>query len=302
MKVQLKPYVAVLLVAGFVAAPAIAATTGENNSSNQVNKKPAHSKSLEVAVASLEKEVASLKSELRANKSRRKQAVDSASDPAPKPKMTARDIVNLINEQRTYLPFDIDVPGQAFVSTGPYVGINIQFAGNNLIVNSPSVNTDVQLLNIRKKIIEQLNAMGGESVKEPYHSHLLLSGVVESQANYTNHGGGPSTTDIDVTNMSLDATIFGPSDWILGFVELSYDNSAPIGSQFVSTSNYRVSNSRVYVNKAFVTIGNFECSPFYSSFGQFYVPFGTYSSVMVSDPLTKLVARTKARSILVGRS
>jgi hypothetical protein len=299
MKVQLKPYVAVLLVAGFVAAPAIAATTGENNSSNQVNKKPAHSKSLEVAVASLEKEVASLKSELRANKSR-KQAVDSASDPAPKPKMTARDIVNLINEQRTYLPFDIDVPGQAFVSTGPYVGVNIQFAGNNLIVNSPSVNTDVQLLNIRKKIIEQLNAMGGESVKEPYHSHLLLSGVVESQANYTNHGGGPSTTDIDVTNMSLDATIFGPSDWILGFVELSYDNSAPIGSQFVSTSNYRVSNSRVYVNKAFVTIGNFECSPFYSSFGQFYVPFGTYSSVMVSDPLTKLVARTKARSILVG--
>ena len=148
--------------------------------------------------------------------------------------------------------------------------VSIQFAGSNLIVNSPNVNTDLQLLTIRKSIINQLNATLGESGIEPTHSHLLLSGVIESQANYTNHGGAPSTTDIDVTNVSLDTTILGPSEWILGFVEFSYNNGTPMSDVFNSTSNFRTANSRVYVNKAFVTLGNLTCSPFYGTFGQYY--------------------------------
>lgn len=215
-------------------------------------------------------------------------------------RLTGQQLVKLIHDERNYLPFDLDVPGQAFVSTGPYVGVPFQFAGNDLVVNSPSVDTDVQLLRIRKSILKQLRAMGGEIYKEPYHSHLLLSGVVEGQAGYLDRGGYPSVTDINVTNVSLDAFILGPSEWLLGYVELTYLEVAPINDVFVSTSRYRVSDSRVLVNKAFVTFGNFTESPFYGSFGQFYVPFGVYSSVMVNPPLTKVLGRTKARSILAG--
>jgi hypothetical protein len=312
MKIQLKPVVAALCLGGFVATPLLAsAATGSD---------AAQIRRLESSVNNLQREVTSLRRDLRRSSLSHVGSVGSlnhrlvagshttdASDISTGPvnpstglnadqnrKLTGRELVRLISEEKEYLPFDLDVPGQAFVSTGPYVGVPIQFAGTNLIINSPSVNTDLQLLSIRKSILHQLTAMGGELFKEPYHSHLLLSGEVESQANYTNIGGEPSRSGIDVTNVSFDAFFLGPSEWTLGFIEFTYDNGPPVGS------SYTVSNSRVFVNKAFVTIGDLALSPLYGTFGQFYVPFGRYSSTMVSSPLTQLLTRTKARSILLG--
>lgn len=306
MKISLKPCTAALVLSGFIALPvfaspgpleyaaAQAATTNEqgvstNKSAHSFNKKHKRSK---------RKHHGGHRSTKSSNSN--SAPCDSDDNTYNTPKLTGKMLRKLIQEEHEYLPFDLDVPGQAFVSTGPYVGVPIQYAGSNLIVNSPSVNTDVQLLDIRKTITEQLHAMGGEIAKEPYHSHLLLSGVVEGQANYTDWGGEPSTTSLDVTNVSLDAFFLGPSPWTLGFIEFSYDNSSPANSVFTSSSNYTVSNSRVYVNKAFATIGDFSKSPWYGSFGQFYVPFGTYSSVMVSSTLTSALTRTKARALLIG--
>lgn len=324
MNIRLKSLVAVLSLAGVVAMPVIAA--------EPVSTDKAQIEKISSQLAKLQQELKSLKGQMRAandtvsekearkklqlvnspstnnHPASAKQSVSQSSTkttlpPPPRPAIPAEQS-RIINEQVHYLPFDLDVPGQAFVSTGPYVGVPIQYAGTNLIINSPSVNTDVQLLGIRKSILEQMTALGGENFDEPFHSHLLLSGLVEAQALYINNSnptnGGAPSTDIDVTNVSLDFTFLGPSDWLLGFVELTFDNSSPSGSVFSSPSQYRVANSRVFVNKAFITIGDLLKSPVYGSVGQFYVPFGTYSSAMVSAPFTQSLTRTKARAIVLG--
>jgi hypothetical protein len=195
-----------------------------------------------------------------------------------------------------YLPVDLDVPGQSFVSSGPYIGIPLEYSGSNLIINSPNVNEDIALLNIRKNIAQRLSALGRTG--DASGSHILLSGIIEGQA-LDRAGGGTNYSDIDLTTANLDAYILGPTSWTSGLLELAYDNN--IGTETGSfSSNDRTLNSRVYVNKAFVVLGNFQQSPFYASFGQMFVPFGVYSTTMISSPLTKIMARTQERAITVG--
>jgi len=315
MRIPFKPLLTLLCISGCI-APAISSAAMNNDEAAQLN-------SLESQVNNLQQEIKVLKKH-RPTKSvqvdripihhptyAHRLASDAVADQmaqnthsTPVSTLSGKDVSKLISSQEEYLPFDLDVPGQAFVSTGPYVGVPIQFAGSDLIINSPSVNTDLQLLNIRSEISKQLTAMGGELFKEPYHSHLLLSGLVEAQA-YHNDMAGPAndgepSSNIDLSAVNLDAFFLGPSEWTLGFIEFAYDNSPPSGSVFTSTSNYTVYNSRMLVNKAFITIGDLSKSPFYGTIGQYYVPFGTFSSFMVSDPLTKDLGRTKARAIEIG--
>lgn len=196
-----------------------------------------------------------------------------------------------------YLPIDVDVPGQSFVSTGPYIGVPLQFSGSDLIINSPNVNEDVLLLKLRKNINKRLADLGLKT--NELHSHLLLSGTVEGQANYINAGGSANSTGIDLTNVGIDAYILTPSTWVSGLISLNYDNN--IGANDGSlNSNSRSANSHIFVNKAFITIGNFAESPFYGTIGQMFVPFGVYSSSLVSSPITKLLFRTQQRAALIG--
>ncbi|MDA8562149.1 LbtU family siderophore porin [Gammaproteobacteria bacterium] len=197
-----------------------------------------------------------------------------------------------------YLPVDLNVPGQSFVSSGPYIGIPLEFTGGHLIVNSPSINEDVILLNVNKNITQRLSALG-RPIGKALGSHILLSGSIEGQALNKNIVGMKSTSDIDLSTVNLDAFIMGPSQWTSAFFEFSYDNN--IGSQTGSfSSNNRMLNSRVRVSRAFIILGDFMRSPFYASFGQMNVPFGVYSTTMSSSPLTKILGKTLSRAIVVG--
>jgi hypothetical protein len=316
MKQRLTPIAIGMCLLGFMAVPAFAAVSGNSDVS-------ARTQTLEQQVLELKREMAALKHSHTAHTVNKKisnhhgaNAVspDSISVTAVTPSAgevrAANQLANADQSQNAisgpqylpqsglqYLPIDLDVPGQSFVSTGPYIGVPLQYNGGDLIVNNPSVNEDVSLLNLRKNISQRLRGMGLKETDQ--HSHLLLSGVVEGQANYKSTGGGKNNSDIDITNAGLDAYILGPSTWTTGLISIRYDNS--IGAQEGSLSmNARTQNSRVVIDKAFIVLGDFTKSPVYGTIGQMYVPFGQFSSTMISNPITKLMFRTQDRAVLVG--
>lgn len=214
------------------------------------------------------------------------------------------DLDRLVRAYLTNLPIDWDNPGQSFVSVGPYVNIPVQFSGNNLIINDPKINNDVALLKLRKAAHQGLIAGGVHTEEETHHSHLILSGNLEGAAQYIQYGqqggnGGSgnngSSSNINLSNAEINAFLLTPSPWVSAFMAISYEDG-----RNATLSNSRVLDSRLFLSNAFIIIGNFNYSSLYGTLGQMYVPFGTYSSAFASAPLTKRLARTKARAILGG--
>lgn len=299
MKQKLKPIVLSLCFLSVISLPAFADSAVSADSTSNISAK---TEELQRQLNQIQNEMRSLKSQLR---QQHKVATRSVSGPVPIQQKPL--ISNTTNDAGVtpgiaglggqYMPVDIDVPGQSFVSSGPYIGVPLAYSGGNLIINSPSINQDVSLLRLRKKIIERLHDLGRAS--EADHAHLLLSGTVEGAAMYKTSGNGPSSNDIDLTNVGLDGYILGPSTWTSALFTFSYDNDAG-SSTGTFNNNSRSQNSRLFVNQAFIVLGDFTQSPLYGTIGQYYVPFGTFSSNMVSSPVTKMLARTKARALSVG--
>jgi hypothetical protein len=99
--------------------------------------------------------------------------------------------------------------------------------------------------------------------------------------------------DLTLGSSELDAAAI-LNDKVEGYMSLSFDASPPdVGGQ-------RLSNSSIDLNMGFVNIGDLDKSPLYFTGGQLYVPFGRYSTSMVSAPLTMILTRTKARPFILG--
>ncbi|EDP46960.1 LbtU family siderophore porin [Rickettsiella grylli] len=182
------------------------------------------------------------------------------------------------------------------VISSPFIGINSAYNASDLVVNQPYVNEDLNLLQQRKQIFNYLAQIKHVPPDTPV---VNLSGKVESQLYHTQHHGNfqnNSMTDIDLTGIELDTEILVNS-WMTGLIAFVYDNTLP-----TDMSPRRIDNSRVLLERGFLTIGNLTQFPLYVTMGQFYVTFGQYSSSMISDPFTKILGRTKARALALGLS
>ena len=170
------------------------------------------------------------------------------------------------------------------VTIGSYINQDSLYDGTDLIVNVPSVREAARLL-LRHLQIEKESVKLG--IPEPHFPRLTFSGFLEGQASYTKPYTGSAINSINFTGAELDSYVEA-SDWASGYMALDYDSSE------------LANGSRVFLNRAFITIGNLNKAPAYGVIGQVYVPFGRYSTAFITTPITLAVGRTRARSLMLG--
>ena len=182
-------------------------------------------------------------------------------------------------KQKQYCVFSL-------LGVGPYLNKDAAFDGSKLIINVPTVREDSRLLMQQYQLIQECYELG---IPAPYLSRVTLTGKLEAQTSYGNTDGSQSDNiNINFSGIELDVYVQGNS-WVLGYVALDY---AP--------SDKYQDSSRLLMNRAFIAVGNLSQFPLYISIGQAYVPFGRYSSLMVTAPVTQVLGRTRARTLTFG--
>ena len=288
MKIKLLTLVVATAVSGSFMGLAQAAQSSDSVDKQQMQK-------LLAKTDRLERELASLKVQLKqitpvgVNKSKKSKIASTT------PQTTEEHISKILQATRYAHGFS--------VMTSPFLGQRDVYSLGSLIVNVPSTNADLHLLEQRQKL-ENYAVLHNEPVS-PY-ALIDLSGGIEGQMSYSSRSsfittveaGVPasnsSKTDVDLTRVELD-TIAELGPWVTGAMLLNYENGVPLS--VADTPGSRVTNSRVKVDRAFITIGNLNRFPVFGSIGQVNVPFGNYFSYELSTPFTNTLGQTKARAV-----
>lgn len=181
------------------------------------------------------------------------------------------------------------IAGMPIVSS-PYLGARPAFDGSDYLVNISSINRDIRLMEQRRRLYQSYERMGYPHPNLPI---IALSGKVEPAGAWNQSTLGTSYGDWTLGSSELDVAA-AINEKVEAYIGLAYDETAPL------VGGPRIANSAVNLNMGFVNIGDLDESPYYFTAGQLFVPFGRFSTAMISAPLTMRVARTKARPIILG--
>ena len=168
---------------------------------------------------------------------------------------------------------------------GPYLNKDRVFDGSTLLINVTSNREDARLLQKQYQLEQDCKTLG---IPLPSYPRLEVSGKIEASYTHMNPYVGNTTDEFGLNAMELDLLVHATS-WLSGYVAVDY--SKPIGPNAVSS---------VFLNRAFVTLGDLSIMPFYASAGKEYVPFGRYSSNMIDAPYTLVLGRTLVNTLVLG--
>lgn len=176
------------------------------------------------------------------------------------------------------------------VVSSPYLGSRPAFDGSDYIVNISSINRDIRLMQQRRSLERAYNKIGYPIPQKPI---LALSGKAEPIGTIGRTYFKKIQGDWNLGSSELDVAAI-LNDKVEAYLGMAYDATPP------SVGGQRVSNSSIDLNMGFVNIGDLDESPFYFTAGQLFVPFGRFSTSMVSATLPMRLARIKARPVILG--
>ncbi len=190
---------------------------------------------------------------------------------------------------------EIYAHGPAIV-TSPALGVRRSAEdASDLAVNFSSINEDLLLLKLRQKMD---NYAVENSIPIPERPIIALSGGIEGEVSdkqgydFNTQIDKVNKTDINLARAEVDV-VAEASPWATGALIISYDDEA-------TKDTRRLKNSRIKLDRGFITLGQLNKFPLYFTIGQIYAPFGSYSSDMVTDPSIKLLGRMKDRMVVLG--
>lgn len=177
------------------------------------------------------------------------------------------------------------------VATSPIIGVP-KYDGSDLLVNLPSMNEDLAVLE-QNQIINDYYAKN--NLATPDRPILAFSGSLEGQIFSYSKFNADGKSDIDLTSTAIE-TVARVNPWITAMLRFEYDNLA--------TPSYgsRSTGSTFKLKRGYAVVGDLNKFPLYLSFGQMYVPFGQYDNWMISEPITRTLARVEERPVVLGFS
>jgi hypothetical protein len=176
------------------------------------------------------------------------------------------------------------------VVTSPYLGSRPAFDGSDYIVNISSINRDIRLMQQRRRLYRAYESIGYPAPKMPI---IAISGKLEPVATLSRNYSGSRRGDINLGSSELDVAA-ALNKMVEGYMSIAYDDDPP------EDFGQRTSNSNLFLNMGFINIGNLDQTPIYFTAGQLFVPYGRFSSAMISSPLTLQLARTRQRPFILG--
>lgn len=155
-----------------------------------------------------------------------------------------------------------------------------------LATAAPAMAEDVELRNEIRHLKERVDEL--EQKKEPVAGlpeGVGIGGLVEVEAFSAEGFDGSDESDITLATVELGiGAVVSP--WVqthVLFLSEGDDEETPFG-----------------VDEGTITLGNPDVSAFYATAGKVYVPFGNFTTGLISDPLTLELAETNESALQVG--
>ncbi len=123
-----------------------------------------------------------------------------------------------------------------------------------------------------------------EGQEQKINDFVTLSGTIEGEAVFGEDFEGNSLSEFNVATVELgfDAQM---TEWVLGHILAIYEGG---------------DEDELFIDEATIELGNYEKLPVVMTAGQFYMPFGTFETNLIQDPLTLAIGEISDAGVAIG--